>query len=874
MRLFHHLYAGLLRLAPRAFRDRYGVEAAELAAVRLRETHGTGRRANRAMRELLDLARTVRAERRASRAGAAAFATRVSMDAVLRDFSQALRGLIRAPAASAAGILTYALGIGANVAIFSVAWPALFAPLPFPEEDRLAAIWLTYPGRDNIEQINPVSVGDYNDLRTARSFSDMAAYNHFIGEVNVTAGTGPQQLQLGHVTPSFFTVMGVRPGAGRVILPSDAGAPHPLIVLNERAWRTKFGGDPTIVGRTVGVDGVPMTVAGVMPATATLGTIDVDAWTMMDVPPGRERLRSYRLRVVARLAPGVSREAANEELSAIMGRAAVEFPDANRHLSARAFDFREQLTGPVRTSLLVLLGGAALVLLVAGINLAGLQIARNLHRAHELGIRHALGASRFRLLSQLAAENLTLAMAGGLVAVVFATFTLRAVEQWAPSNEWHTGQMASLAAVLTFTLVLSVATGLAVALLPSWRASAAPRPESAYARGSTGSRKAARGRIAIISAQVALSVVLLVVATLVGASLARVLRIHPGFTFDQGLIADLSLPPSRYDSADSRARFFDMLLERVDALPGVTGACAINQVPLDGFSGSMTWVAEGSTEMISSMPKSASPGCYEVLGVPLLRGRLPAAREAERVVVISQSMVRRLWPDGSDPIGKRIHMGLQSGPLYTVVGVVGDIRNNRLEQPAGYQVWTPHSSGFPALQRLAVRAEVPPGTLAPALREILRDLDAELALANIRTMDDIVRTATASRRFTLLLLGGFAVIALVLCAVGIYGVLAHLVGQRAREIGVRRALGAGTSHITRVIAGSTGLAIVIGTAAGLLGAWALSAIVGSLLFQMSATDPRAYAAVALFVACVAALAAWPPARQAARLDPLQALRQD
>ena len=867
MRLFARLYAGVMRFAPESFRDRYSSEAAELAALRVAETRGHGRRAVRALRELADAVSAVRAERRAAVRGSPV------AQSLIRDLRQALRVMVRTPASSSAAILTYALGIGANVAIFSVAWPALFAPLPFPDENRLTAIWLTYAGQDRVEQINPVSAGDYADLRTARSFSTMAAYSHFLAEVNVSATGTPQQLQLGHVTPSFFTVMGVKPTLGRTILPSDGGAREPVIVLSERAWQMKFGADPAVVGRTVSVDGLSMQVAGVLPSTAGLGTIDADAWTTMELPPGRERLRSYRLRVVARLAPGVSRQAANEELRAIMARAAADFPDANRHLSARADDFREQLTGPIRPSLLVLLGGAALVLLIAGINMAGLQIARNLHRAHELGVRYALGASRARLLSQLVAENVMHSLAGGAVAIVFAAMTLRGVERFAPANAWHTEQVASFGAVLLFTLALSLVTGPAVGLLPSWRASAPPRPESGYARGSTASRSAARGRISIISAQVALSVVLLVVASLVGASLGRVLRVDRGFTFDHGLVADLSLPEGRYDSEIKRAQFFDALLDRVESLPGVSRACVTNKVPLDRTGGSMTWVAEGATEMVSAMPKSASPGCYEVLGVPLLRGRLPEARESEPVVVISQSMARRLWRDGSDPLGKRVHMGLVSGPLLTVVGVVGDIREQSLERRGGHQVWMPHSSGFPAPQRLAVRTAVSPAVLAPALRDILAGLDRELALANIRTMDDIVRTATAPRRFVLLLLGGFAAIAMILSAVGIYGVLAHVVGQRAREIGIRRALGAGTSHITRVIAGSTGLAILIGTAAGLGGAWALSTTVASLLFEMSATDPRAYAGVALFVSCIAALAAWAPTRRAARLDPLRALRQ-
>lgn len=793
------------------------------------------------------------------------------MTNVLRDLVFSFRALRRAPGAAAAAILTYALGIGATVAIFSVAWPALVAPLPFPAEDRLAAIWLTYAGGDNTTQINPVSPGDFHDLGEARSFSGMAAYSHFLAEANIEPGGGPQQIELGRVDPTFFALMGVRPLAGRVILPSDAGA-GALLVLSERAWREMFGADPSVVGRTVRVDGDPMQIIGVVPATAGLGTIDPDAFAPLALRPGRDRGRAYFLRVVGRLAPGVSLDAANDELHAIMARAAVDFPEANRTLSAQAFNFREQLTGPVRVPMLVLLGGAALVLIVACINLAGLQVARNLNRARELGIRHAIGASRGRLLTQLVAENVALALTGGVVALAFAAVTLRAVASVAPANEWHTGQMASNGTVLLFTALIALITGLLVGLLPAWTATAAPRPDAAYARGATSSRAAARARIGIIAAQVSLSVVLLVVATLVASSLARVLSIDPGFTFEHGLVADLSLPDARYDSADRRTQFFDALLERVEALPGVTRACAIDQVPLDAFVGSMTWIAEGAETPVPSNHKAASPGCYDVLGVPLLGGRLPEARESQAVAVISQGMARRLWPDGSDPIGKRMHMGLDTGPLVTVIGVVGDIRNNSLERRPGYQVWVPHSSGYPTPRRLALRARVPAATLAPAVRGILADLDRELALANVRTMDDIVSKATAPRRFMLLLLGGFAAIALILSAVGIYGVLAHLVGQRAREIGIRRALGATTGHIARAVAGSTGLAVVIGAAAGLAGAWGLSTAVSSLLFEMSARDPRVYAGVALFVSAAAALAALPPARRAAKVDPNTALR--
>lgn len=797
------------------------------------------------------------------------------------------RQMLRSPAASTAAILTYALGMGANIAIFSVAWPALLAPLPFPDEDRLAVIWLTYQGRDNTTQINPLSGGDYNDIRAARSFSNMAAYSHYLSEVNLSAAGQPRQITIGQVSASFFPVLGVQALLGRTLMPSDEDRDVPVLVLNERTWRATFGADRAVIGRTVRLDGDPVEIVGVVPAHAGLGTIEPDGWAPLTLQKDRERRRNYFLRAVGRLAPGATRATANDELAAIMKQAGRDFPDSNKGLSATAHDFRDEMIGPARRPLLVLLGGAALVLLVAGINLAGLQVARNLHRAHELGIRQALGASRLRLFAQLVAENLMLALAGGALGAGFAMVTLRALARVAPADDWHTGQLASPAGVAAFTIALAVAMGVAVALIPAWRASSPPRPDATLGRGSTASRSAARARIGIIGAQVALAVVLLIVATLVGTSLARVLRVDRGFRFDQGLVADLALPQSRYSAIETRVRdgkvervystakatqFLDALVERAEAIPGVTRACVINQVPLDPQVGSMTWVAEGDTRMISSSVKSASPGCYDVLGVPLLQGRLPRAREAEPVVVLSRSIAAALWRDGSDPIGKRVHMGLANGPLMTVVGVVGDIRNNSLERRQGNQVWMPHANGYFTPSRLALNSALPPASLAPQLRAVLTDLDSELALANIRTMDDIVGKATAPRRFMLLLLGGFAMIALVLSAVGIYGVLAHLVGQRAREIGIRRALGAPTLHITRVVAGSTAVAILLGAAAGLAGARALSAVVASLLFEMSATDPRVYGGVAAFVSVAAALAAWPPARRASRVDPLRALR--
>lgn len=788
----------------------------------------------------------------------------------LRDIGFSFRQLRRAPAASAAAIVTYALGIGANLAIFSVAWPVLVSPLPFPDEHALVHLWLTAENARGERGVNPLSPGDYHDMRTATSFTGTAAYATRVSQMNLTTGGEPRQIAVAHVTPSFFDVMGVGAIAGRTLHASDERGDRLLVVLSERTWRAIFGADPAIVGRTVRLDGAPMEVAGVVPSTAGLGTIEADAWTPLPLPDGRARTRAYYIRGVARLAPGVSRETANQELAVIMARAAADFPASNRAVSARADDFRETLTGPVRESLFALIAGAALLLIVAGINLAGLLVARTLHRAKEIGIRRALGASRPRLWSQLATEHLTLALLGGLLGVAAASMMLGTVAGLAPEGAWHPDRALPAAQVLLAALGLSLVMGLAVAALPAWRATSPARPMLSHARGSTATRATSRARAGVIAAQVALTVLLLVVAALVGSSLARVLRIDPGFAVDGRLVADVSLPRGRYDR-DASVRLFEAAVERARALPGATGACAVNEMPLEN-GGGMTWVAQGTTRMVLATHKSVTAGCFDVLGVPLVRGRLTRTPEREQAVVLSESMARSLWADGRDPIGQQVHMGLPTGPLMTVVGVVGDIRNVTLERAAGNQVWMPHDLGYFAPSRLVVSASTPPASLAAPLGGILRDLDPELALANVRTMEDIVGKATAPRRFVLSLLGGFAVIALLLSAVGIYGVLAHAVGQRAQEIGIRRALGATTAQITRAVAGPVGVAIAAGAAAGLAGAWGVSSIVAGLLYGVSATDAGVYAAVALFVGLTATAAAWPPARRAARLDPLRALK--
>jgi predicted permease len=802
------------------------------------------------------------------------------MSAWIRDLGFALRLVRRTPLVSAAVVLTFALGIGANVAIFSVAWPALGAPLAFPAEERLAFILLSIE-RNGGARPNQISPGDYFDLLESRSFDSLAGFNMFVSQRNYAPPSGdPTQIRIATVTEDFFKVLAVPPIAGRPLTPADFTPEARPLVLNEAYWRDHFNADPGVIGSTLSIDGAPWTVVGVMPKATTVGTVDADAWSTQPIDRATARqMRSYFLAMIGRLKPGVSIDAANAELAALMRVVAERYPVSNKVPStgapflARAESFRERLTGPVRPTFLLLLGGAGLVLIVAGINICGLQIARHLARRQELSVRRALGAARSALVRQLTIECLVLAVAGGLAGLVVASLTLGALARYAPSVSWYEVSPRLTTPVVLFTIGLTFAAGLVMGLVPAIMASATRKVTLEASRGGTAVRRTTRLRTTIIGAQVATTMVLLIAATLTAMSLGRVLRVNPGFEIDRGLIADVRM--TNGDQSDG-IRFFDELVARAGALPGVERACAINNIPLDNAGGGMTFVAEGKTDadMEGALPMGVSDGCFETLRIPVVRGRGFQRVESDSVAIVNESMAKALWPDGADPVGKRVHLGLVSGPLFTVVGVVKDIRASALESGFVRQVWMSASRGWPMPQRLMLRTTVPPDTLARPLRNLLREMRPDLALANVRTMQDIVGQATASRRFVLSLLGGFAAIALALCAIGIYGLLAYQVGQRTREIGIRLALGAKRAHITRTILAPVLAGVAGGLAIGWIGARLLARLIATQLYQMSATDSRVYLGVTGFVLAVALASCWAPMRRAARVDPVIALRSE
>lgn len=791
------------------------------------------------------------------------------MMGLIREAALAVRRMWTHPVISLAAVLTFALGIGANVAMFSVAWPVMFAPLPFADEARLTLVSLTYQ-RNSATFKNPVSRGDYLDLRTASSFESMAAFYRRTSQLNLTGVGAAQPLTVGAVTPEFFPLLGIRPIVGSLRSAADPASQN-LIILNERTWRTRFGGDPGVVGRTLRLDGTPYEVIGVAPAASGLGTVDADGWQLSPIDGADRRRGAYFLGIVARLKPDVTLGAANAELAAIMGRAAVEFPQFNRNLSAAAELYRDQVTGPIRPTLTLLLVSASMVLLIATINLTGLQRARDLERARERSIRRALGASSWHLARQAVAEAMALAIIGGTLGVLVALGIVSALVAVAPSFGWHEQLPTSRVLVAFYTVALTGLSGAAIALWPAWKASRHTGAHALQSRSATAGRAQMRMRSGVVATQVALTSVLLVVAALVAASQRNVLALDTGFDPTGVRVADLNLPPGSYDSTVAATKFYDALTARLKALPGVVEACVANEVPLDRGIGSMTYVPEGTEKMVTALPNTITPACLDVLGVTLLSGRRMTNDEPVPSVMVSASMARALFPDGRNPLGQRVHFGVPTAYLLTIVGVLDDIRDGSLETSHGRHVWAPQSLGNFPPARVLVQYRNDRLFDDHALRAAVNALAPDVALARPRSLTDVVLRATSNRRFVLFLLSGFAAVAVLLCGVGLYGLLAHAVGQRTREIGIRMALGARSGQVLRLLLWQISLAVGLGIAVGLFGAHKLSRFVAALLYGITPTDTVIYVGVAALVTAITALSVWPPSRRALRIDPRTAM---
>jgi putative ABC transport system permease protein len=794
------------------------------------------------------------------------------------------RVFTRNPTYAATVVLVLALGIGANSAIFSIVQTTLVRTLPFPDPARLVKVSSVPPAPASPTTASTVSPADFIDwhARTG-TFGALAAYQGRV--LNLTGGDRPEALTAVAASADLFAVLQVRPLLGRVFVPEDdrPGA-LPVTILSERLWQTRFGADPRILGHPIVLDGVSHVVIGVMsdlhcsvwaPAAAQL-------WTALAWSAEERAARDTRnSNVIGRLLPGVDLQQAAAEMSIAARRFDEEHSGADRGWGVRVVSVHEYLVSAVRPALLLLVGAVAFVLLIACANASNLVLARALGRGKEMAVRAALGASRGRVVGHLLGENLVLSLVAGGLGLVVASWGTDLARPFLGPRAEDAGLDAG---VVAFTLALSVLSGLITGLLPALRAT---RPDLErvlrQGRGRTDSVAGSWAtKSALIVSEVALALVLLIGAGLMIRSLLGLWSVDPGFDRSGLLTVEVKIPETRYSGPSQQARFFAEALARVGALPGVVSAAAVDSLPLTGEAARETLTIEGRSAARDSKPLEvaacvATPGYRRTMRIALRQGRDLDDADGPRapaVVLISESLARRYWPH-EDPIGRRVRLSQSSGVFREIVGVVADVRQDGLDvlEPTP-TVYEPLAQSPGNWLSLVVRATAEPRSIAPAVRNAIQKVDPDQPLGAIATMDEVVADSLYERRFSMGVLTVFAGLALVLAAVGIYGVLAFAVGRRAGEIGVRMALGAQRTDVLRLIVAEGMRPTLVGLAIGLGTALALRQVLASLLYGVTAADPLTFAGVSLLLAAVAFLAILLPAHRATRVEVVRALREE
>ncbi|HEX3273958.1 MAG TPA: ABC transporter permease [Gemmatimonadales bacterium] len=799
---------------------------------------------------------------------------------MLQDIRYALRSLRQHPVFALTAMLTLALGIGANTAIFSAVDGVLLRPLPFRQPDRVIRIWGLHPtiGRES------ASLPDFLDWRAqAPAFASMSA----LANTRFTlGGTGePEMIRGAMVTAEFFRTLGVEPVRGRGFLPGeDTRAAPPVVVLGETLWHRRFAGDPAIVGRAIQLNGKPYTVVGIVPATARIQG-PVDAWTpyAIDTVLGR---RSDFLHVIGRLAPGASLDRARDELRTVARHLAQQYPESNTSWSVELLPLRDAMVGDVRPALLLFMLAVGLVLLIACANVANLMLARAVAREQEMAIRTALGASRRRLLRQLLTESVLLALAGGGLGVILAAWAVQALNA-APGLLPRAEDIGIDGRVLAFALLLSLATGLGFGLLPAARVAAGALGGGLRegGRAIAGGRGIRRIRSGLVLAEVALAFVLLVGAGLLLRSFDRLTRVEPGFRPDGLVTGRLLLPGRTYAEEPRQAAFLARAEAALAALPGVGSAAVVSDAPLGDSPPYVAVSLQGRPAPAPGVVQdvelfSATASYFGTLGIPLLEGRLfetTDRAETPLVAVVNRAMVHRYFQDRS-PLGQRLTFDEPTDTAarwITVVGVVGDIHHAGLSEPPYPQLYLSVAQSPGRWMVLVARsAGRNAEALAPAMRRLVSSLDPNLALSDVSTMEQRIAAVTMWPRLSAVVLGGFAGTALLLAAIGIYGVVSYGVLQRTREVGVRMALGAGARTVLAMVLRQGMVPVAIGLVAGMIGAWAGARLLRRLLFEVGVADPLTFLTVTVFMSTTAALACYVPARRAARSDPVAALRAE
>ncbi len=818
------------------------------------------------------------------------------MGTLLQDLRYGWRMLAKNPGFTAVAVVTLALGIGANTAIFSVVNAVLLRPLPFAAPDRLVrvvSVRLPANAPDN------ASYPDFLDWRARNHvFESMAAFR--TGDFTLTGQGNAAHLAGAAVSADLFRLLGVRPSLGRGFLPEE-DKPGPAnggnaVILSHRLWLQRFGADRNIVGRTIDLDSRSFTVVGVMPADFEfpIQAEPIDLWTTiaLDIggPNGGKGMADQRgahyLDVIGRLKPNVSAAQAQAEMSTIFTALGKEYPNESAHRGVRIVPERDQLVGDVRPALLVLLGAVGCVLLIACANVANLMLARATTRQKEVAVRSALGASRGRVFRQLLTESVALSVLGSTAGLLLAVWGTNFLLRLIPEDVPRLTEVRLDGLVLAFTVVLSLLTGLLFGLAPAVQASKTTLTESLKegGRGSTEGLHRNRVRSILVVTEFAAALVLLVGAGLLAQSFLRLEHVDPGFDPHHVLTFALSLPAARYSGA-RQVDFFQQVVAQVSRLPGVRSASAGGPLPLSRDEIDARFDIEGRSVPESERPRTGytwvEPGYFRTLGIPLLKGRDLTAADTLKstpVVIINEALARRFFPN-EDPIGKRIEPGIGNGypkgpPMREIVAVVGDVKQNSLEADSSPDVYVPLAQSPLDFMTFVVRTDVAPESIVGSVRNQLREMDKDLPMVNVKTLDQYLSQSVAQPQFNSLLVGLFATLALLLAAVGLYGVISYTATRRTHEIGIRMTLGAQRRDVLRLVVGQAFVLTLIGVGIGLLAAVALTRFLATLLYGVRPTDPVTFIGVSLLLGGVALFASYIPARRATKVDPMVALRHE
>jgi predicted permease len=822
------------------------------------------------------------------------------MNRWMQDIRFALRSFAKNPGFTLAAVLSLAIGIGANTSIFSVANALLFRPLPYENADRLVILWNRSPGL-NITQ-DWFSTAQYFDIKSSHHGFEQLAIA-IGGNYNLTGQGDPERVGVVRVSSNLLPMLGARPALGRLLMPEEDAPGRPATaVLTDGMWARRFGRDPKIVGKPIILNGQPYEVVGILPQRFSLsqevlpllyGTEQAEIFLPFPLSPADSQVRTHEdYNIVGKLRSGVQLPQAQAEMEPITARLRRDFPEnypPNGGLTFSIVPLLEQVVGNVRRTLLVLLVSVGFVLLIACSNVANLLLSRAVGRQQEMAVRTALGASRWHILRQLLTESVLLSLCGGSLGVFLCFFSVKGIHFWGMKSIPRLEDVGMDGRVLLFTLLLSAFSGILFGLAPALRVSRLDLHSTLKdaSRGSAGTGAVwGRGnnvrRLLVIS-ELALSVVLLIGAGLLIRSFARLQSVSPGFNPRGVLTFDLTMTGRKYSDKQSILNTYRQLWERLERLPGAQAAGGITSLPLSQAFAWTPITVEGRTPLpgekfLNADERLVSGRYFDAMGIPLRRGRFFNEQDdATRpiVVIVDEYMAEQLWP-GQDPIGKRIHIVEfpSKDPWQTVVGVVGRVKQDSLDSDPRIAFYLPHTQFPTRAMTVAFRGGTDPAAMVSAVRNTLRNLDPDLPMYYVRTMEQRLGESLARRRFSMLLLGVFASVALALATIGIYGVMAYLVNQGIREIGIRMALGATQRNILSLVV-RQGMALALsGVTIGLAAAFLLTRLIRSLLFGVQATDPLTFAGIALLLVLIALLASYIPAQRAARIDPLISLRCD